>query len=104
MADLPSQLLAQATGFDWDDGNEAKILASHAVSRGEVEQAFFQEPLLLSFDLKHSAREARYLALGRTVDSRLLHIVLTLRGTRIRPISARNMNRKERLRYVEASA
>ncbi|MEK6688205.1 MAG: BrnT family toxin [Gemmatimonadota bacterium] len=104
MKDGAPELLAQATGFDWDEGNEPKVLARHAVSRGEVEQVFFQEPLLLSFDLKHSGREAPYLALGQTVDSRLLHIVFTLRGTLIRPISARNMNRKERQRYVEAQA
>lgn len=103
MTESLDQLLAQATGFQWDPGNEAKLLARHGVTRGEVEQVFFQEPLLLSDDLKPSAREARFLALGHTVDQRLLQIVFTVRGHLIRPISARDMNRKERRYYAEAT-
>ena len=103
MTDAFVQRLAQTTGFEWDRGNEAKLLARHGVSRGEVEQAFFQERLLLSIDLKHTAREERYLALGRTVDARLLHIVFTVRGDLIRPISARDTNRKERQRYADGT-
>jgi uncharacterized DUF497 family protein len=42
--------------------------------------------------------EVRYHALGRTNDTRLLHITFTLRvtGSLIRVISARDMHRKER--------
>ena len=103
MTEAVELLLAEATGFERDQGNEVKLLARHGVSRGEVEQVFFQEPLLLSEDLKHSAREQRYLALGHTVDSRLLYVVFTIRGPLIRPISARDMNRKERHQYGEAA-
>lgn len=104
MADPGAGTLAQITGFDWDEANAPKLLARHRVTTGEVEQAFFHVPLLLAVDLKHSASEPRYLALGRTADARLLHIVFTIRGDRIRPISARNMNRKERSRYAQATA
>lgn len=86
-----ADLVARTTGFDWDEGNAPKLLARHRVTRGEVEQAFFHVPLLLSLDLKHSALEPRYLALGRTTDARLLYIVFTIREDRIRPISARDM-------------
>ena len=103
MTEALDLLLAQATGFEWDQGNEVKLLARHGVSRGAVEQVFFQEPLLLSDDLKHSAREVRYLALGRTVDSRLLHVVFTIRGPLICPIAARDMNRKERHHFAKAT-
>jgi uncharacterized protein len=70
----------------------------------EAEQVFFNEPLLLAPDSKHSVHEQRHHALGRTDEGRLLHITFTLRvsGTLIRVISARNMHRKERIFYEQA--
>ncbi|MEO5825061.1 MAG: BrnT family toxin [Gemmatimonadales bacterium] len=104
MNDPLAALLVETEGFEWDAANEPKLLARHDVTRAEVEQLFFHVPILLAIDLKHSASEPRYLALGRTVDNRLLHLVFTIRGRHIRPISARNMNRKERTRYAQAQA
>lgn len=104
MNDPVAGLLAETDGFEWDAANEPKLLARHEVTGAEVEQAFFHTPLLLAIDLKHSAAEPRYLALGRTTEDRLLHIVFTIRGRRIRPISARNMNRRERSHYAQAQA
>ena len=88
------------TGFEWDSGNEQKNL-KHAVVPNEVEQVFLNEPLLVLNDLKHSYRELRYHALGRTTDGRLLHITFTIRTNRIRIISARDMHRKERVIYEQ---
>lgn len=94
----------QLTGFDWDDGNARKSADKHSVTQAEAEQTFFNEPLLLVPDRKHSQREPRYHALGRTDDNRLLHITFTLRAneTLIRVISARDMHRKERSFYEQA--
>jgi uncharacterized DUF497 family protein len=88
-------------GFDWDDGNANKIIDKHNVLPSEAEQVFFNEPLLLLEDFKHSQDEARYHALGITDDRRLLHVTFTLRaqGSLIRVISARDMHRKERNIY-----
>ena len=94
--------LAACIGFDWDEDNAPKIRDRHAVSAGECEQVFFGEPLLVAPDAKHSGTEERWAALGRTLDGRGLAIVFTLRGDRIRPISARDMNRKERELYGQA--
>jgi uncharacterized DUF497 family protein len=94
--------LAACTGFDWDEGNAPKIWTRHAVSQGECEQLFFVEPLLIAPDPKHSGGEERWAALGRTADGRTLAIVFTLRGDLIRPISARDMNRRERALYAKA--
>ena len=90
-------------GFEWDDGNARKNADKHSVSQAEAEQLFFNEPLLMVPDLKHSGREGRIHALGQTDGGRLLHTTFTLRqqGTKIRVISARNMSRKERTRYDE---
>lgn len=96
--------LAQIKGFDWDEGNTRKN-EKHGVSIAEAEQVFFNAPLLVLEDPKHSGQERRFHALGQTDDSRLLHITFTLRsrGERIRVISARDMHRKERSIYEKAT-
>jgi uncharacterized DUF497 family protein len=93
--------LSQIVGFDWDDGNSAKSSSKHFVFQNEAEQVFLDERLLLADDVRHSENERRYHALGRTIEGRLLHVTFTLRdnGTRIRVISARDTNRKERAAY-----
>ncbi|TMJ61593.1 MAG: BrnT family toxin [Alphaproteobacteria bacterium] len=90
-------------GFDWDEGNSRKSVDKHGVTQAEAEQVFFSEPLLVAADARHSDREVRLHALGRTDAGRLLHITFTLRrdGTMIRVISARAMHRKERHRYEQ---
>jgi len=96
--------LAKITGFDWDDGNACKN-EKHGVSTAEAEQIFFNEPLLLITDAKHSQGEPRIHALGKTDEGRALHITFTLRnsGAKIRVISARDMHKKERTIYEQAT-
>ena len=91
------------TGFDWDEGNARKN-EKHGVSKAEIEQVFINAPLLLAEDRKHSQREARFHALGRTDLDRRLHVTFTERGNGrlIRPISALVMSRKERAVYEQA--
>ena len=93
--------LARCEGFQWDAGNTRKSVDKHAVSRAEAEQIFFNEPLLLLDDTRHSQLEPRFHALGVTDDGRRLHITFTVRdkGRLIRIISARDMSRMERTRY-----
>ena len=94
--------LAKITGFDWDDGNARKN-DKHHVSMAEAEQVFFNVPLLLLAEERHSGIESRHHALGRTDAGRLLHLAFTLRkaGSLIRVISARDMHRKERTIYEQ---
>ncbi len=89
---------AQVVGFDWDEGNSRKNVDKHDVGQSEVEQVFFNQPILILADLRHSQEEVRYHALGLSDDACLLHITFTLRNGRklIRIISARDMHRKER--------
>ncbi|PXY00225.1 BrnT family toxin [Halomonas sp. LBP4] len=95
---------ARVTGFDWDEGNSRKNVEKHGVGQSEAESIFFNEPLLVLEDARHSQAEARFHALGETDDARQLHITFTLRqdGTLIRVISARAMHRKERAAYEQA--
>ncbi len=92
------------TGFDWDEGNVRKN-DKHGVSMAEAEQVFFNEPLLVIEDTKHSQGEFRFHALGKANEGRKLHITFTLRdaGERIRVISARDMHRKERTIYEQTT-
>jgi hypothetical protein len=96
--------LTKIAGFDWDDGNTRKN-DKHGVSMAEAEQVFFNEPLLLIGDSKHSQDESRFHALGKTDEGRILHITFTLRndGTKIRVISARDMHKKERTIYEQTT-
>lgn len=93
--------LAKIRGFDWDEGNLTKSAAKHDVQPMEAEQLFFNEPLIISDDISHSAEEQRFQALGKTNTGRLLFAAFTLRagGTLVRVISARDMKAKERHRY-----
>lgn len=97
--------LTRITGFNWDAGNTRKSEEKHGVSMAEAEQVFFNTPLLLLEDTAHSDKELRLHALGKTDEGRVLHITFTLRkaGTLIRGISARDMHRKERMIYEQAS-
>jgi len=92
---------SRVTGFEWDEGNARKSADKHSVSHAEAEQIFFNEPLLVVPDSKHSNTETRIHALGRTDEGRLLHATFTVRqqDTKIRVISARDMSRKERAHY-----
>ena len=96
--------LDQITGFEWDEGNSLKSADNHDVSQAEAESIFYNDPLIVAEDIKHSEREPRLNALGKTSQNRLLHITFTLRqsGTLIRVISARDMHRKERKVYEQA--
>ena len=90
-------------GFDWDEGNARKSHEKHDVRQFEAEQMFFNQPLIVLADDKHSQAETRFHALGNTDSARLLHVTFTLRSnnTLIRVISARDMHRKERIVYEQ---
>ena len=92
---------ACVVGFDWDEGNSRKSVEKHGVSQSEAEEVFFNQPLLVLEDSKHSQREARFHALGETDSARTLHVTFTLRknATLVRVISARDMHRKEKAIY-----
>jgi uncharacterized protein len=95
--------LSQIVGFDWDDGNSFKSAEKHSVSQAAAEQVFADNRVLIADDVKHSQDGPRYHALGKTLEGRLLHVTFALRDnrTRIRVVSARDMNRKERGLYEQ---
>jgi uncharacterized DUF497 family protein len=96
--------LSKIVGFEWDEGNARKN-EHHGASMAEAEQVFFNAPLLVLPDAKQSETEPRLHALGKTIEGRRLHITCTLRDADqfIRVISARDMHRKERVIYEQAT-
>ncbi len=99
MSDDIKKILAQCTGFEWDEGNSRKNWTKHQVTPSECEQIYFNQPLIVKNDIKHSEYESRFYALGKTDEKRKLFLVFTVRKNEIRVISARDMSRKEREVY-----
>lgn len=85
--------------FEWDKHNTTKIRLKHNITTEEAEQPFFNYNLISS-DIKHSNVETRYQLLGISDVNRILFIVFTIRGNKIRIISARVASKKERSKYV----
>jgi len=98
-------MVLAVSGFDWDIGNLAKC-RKHGVSAEEIESLFEVSPRIAP-DLKHSALEDRFIAVGRAASGRALFVAFTVRtkdGNRfIRPVSARYMHRKEIEAYEKKS-
>ena len=93
--------LTGCTGFEWDDGNAVKNWKKHGVTQSECEQMFLNRPLVV-MESDRDAPERRYYALGRTDRGRPLFSVFTVRGDKVRVISARPMSRRERSVYDDA--
>lgn len=94
-------VISSCEGFQWDEGNSDKNWYLHQVTNGECEEVFFNLPLILVLDSKHSTTEQRYYLLGRTDTDRWLFIAFTIRNNLIRVISARDMNERETRKYAE---
>ncbi len=93
--------LDACTGFDWNEANAPKNWERHRVTPEEAEDIFFNTPLIVRGDVRHSKRERRYYALGQTGAGRYLFAAFTIRGSHVRVISVRDMNRRERDAYAD---
>ncbi len=93
------RILKEVSGFEWDAGNKEKSIMKHEVSNEECEQVFFDKNGLTFNDILHSGSEERLRIVGKTKNNRLLFVVYTKRLDKIRVISARDVNKKERIFY-----
>lgn len=87
----------EVTDFEWDDGNLTHC-QNHGMQPTEIEAVFRGSPRVAP-DPKHSTSEARFVAVGRTEQGRAAFVVFTIRGDRIRPLSARYMHAEEVANY-----
>ena len=87
--------------FEWDWEKAGQNARTHGISFEEASTAF-RDPLSRTIpDPLHSQDEQRLILIGRSLEGRLVVVVHTERGDRIRIISARLASRKERFRYEE---
>lgn len=94
--------LGKVLEFEWDEANEDKNWLKHKVLAKEAEDIFYYSKRLLLEDIKHSEKESRFILIGKTKQRRMLFIIFTTRGKRLRVISCRDTNRKEEDFYEKA--
>lgn len=85
--------------FEWDNAKAELNVNDHGVSFDEAASAFADLLSRTIYDPDHSETEHRFLLLGMSPLQRLLVITHTERGDKIRIISARIAERRERAQY-----
>jgi len=88
--------------FDWDSANVAHI-AEHDVTPEEVEEAILGDPLDTGFNSEEGA-EQRWSYLAETSQGRILRVLITMRGWRMRVVTAFDPPRHQKLLYLEMKA
>ena len=90
-----------ALQFEWDAAKDKRNRKKHGVSFDEA-STVFADPLARTIgDPLHSEEEDRYITVGESHRRRLLVVVFTDRGDKIRIISARVATPRERKSYEE---
>lgn len=92
-------MVQDAHGFEWDPGNRDKNWVKHKVSNEECEEAFFDPHKRILETGKEVGREKRRLLVASTQSGRLLFVVFVIRNGKVRVISARDLNKRERGLY-----
>ena len=87
--------------FEWDPKKAVANARMHGVTFEEA-ATVFGDPLAITFeDPDHSKDENRYITFWLSIQKRLLVVSHTERRDRTRIISARPMDRKERIIYEQ---
>ncbi|MBI3823324.1 MAG: BrnT family toxin [Planctomycetes bacterium] len=89
------------TDFEWDSTKAKRNLAKHGVSFDEAATVFRDKLAAIFPDPDHSDDEQREIIVGNSDRNRLLVVSFTERGDRVRIISARKANKRERQDYEE---
>jgi uncharacterized DUF497 family protein len=84
--------------FEWDEEKAETNLAKHGVAFEEAALAM-KDPLSLDFD--DLVEPDNLITLAASPSGRILYIVSTVRGDRLRIISARDATSTERRRHEE---
>jgi len=84
--------------FDWDGEKAARNLRKHGIDFADAGLAL-EDQLALTTEDPDSLGERRFVTVASDPHGRLLTIVYTWRGERIRLISARRATRRERSQY-----
>ena len=84
--------------FEWDEKNVRKIRA-HRVKPEEVEQGLSNDPIPIYE--QNVQGELRYVYYCETDSGRLLAVVLTERGNRIRVVTAYDLDAGQKRDYLD---
>lgn len=93
--------LKNIVGFEWDKGNIDKSYRKHGITTNEAEEVFLDQEQLIFEDDKHSQKEKRFTIIGKIRKRSILFLSFTIRENKVRIISARKANVKERRKYEE---
>ena len=89
--------------FEWDERKDAANLRKHGVGFAEA-STVFDDPLSITIpDPDHGGDEDRFVTVGMSGKRNLLIVVHTIRGERIRLISARPATKHERRKYEDSN-
>ena len=90
-----------AMPFEWDEEKAETNLKKHRIGLEEA-KSVFGDPLSITIDdPDHSKEEQRYLDIGTSIRRRILVVIYTERGNKIRIISCRKATPAERRKYEE---
>jgi len=89
----------RVAGFDWDEGNWPKC-GKHGMTKADIEHVLLNQPVIEPD--RSGSVEPRFNAIGETAAGRFAFIVFTLRGSTVRPISARFMHAREIHHYAKS--
>lgn len=88
-------------GYEWDENKESINIQKHGLPFTEAIKVFDDPFYIESYDEKHSTQtEDRFTVLGRIKNHIVAAVVHTIRGERIRIISAWKANKEEVDEYV----
>ena len=87
--------------FEWDSANVAHI-AEHGVKPEEAEEVLLGDPIDFGFEVIDG--EERWGYIGETNEGRILRVVITLRGERMRVVTAFEPEKHWIVFYLEQKA
>jgi uncharacterized DUF497 family protein len=85
--------------FEWDENKRRRNLERHGVDFADILPLFGQEAIIFEDDRKDYG-ERRYILLGE-LHGQFFQVAFTVRETRVRLISARRGNQRERRIYEQ---
>jgi uncharacterized protein len=91
--------MRRVAGFEWDERKARANLRKHKVDFADAATIFEDDQAVTVTE--EAVQEERYITLGKDALDRVLVVIYTMRGERIRIISARRATRRERAEYEQ---
>lgn len=86
--------------FEWDTGNSTKSKVKHGIEKDDVESVFrLKTAMPFGEQISPEPDELRMSIVGPDFKGRMLSVVFTFRDDKIRAISSRMANKKEKSFY-----